>query len=151
MYDRAERAASLFRQGYNCAQASFLAFSDLTGLDTDTAVRVASCFGGGIGRMREVCGAASGALMALGMLHTPEDPSDQAKKAEYYERIQRYAQRFRACNGALLCRDLLGNQAGKGPVPEARTESYYQRRPCEQIVFHAVRLMDELLSELRSV
>ena len=98
--DHAEEAKRLFLEGYNCAQAVFCAFCDLTGLDVDAAARMASSFGGGMGRLREVCGAVSGALLALGMLRGYDDPHDPGAKAAHYRRVQEFARRFREKKGA---------------------------------------------------
>lgn len=145
----AERAARLFREGCNCAQSVFVAYCDLTGLDEALAIRLSASFGGGIGRLREVCGALSGALMALGALRAPLDPTDRGAKALHYARVQQLANRFRAHNGSLLCRDLLGDQAGSGHVPAERTEAYYQSRPCERLIYDAAGLLDRMLRETR--
>jgi len=148
METHAERAARLFREGCNCAQSVFLAYSDLTGMDRDTAIRVSASFGGGMGRLREVCGGVSGAIMALGMICAPLDPADQELKAEHYRRVQAVAQKFREKHGTIICRDLLGDQAGTGYVPEKRSDEYYKKRPCEQMVYDGAAALEELLKEL---
>jgi len=149
MQNHADQALRLFREcGYNCAQAVFAAYCDVTGLSEDTAIRLSSSFGGGMGRLREVCGAVSGALMVFGMLHGPADPTDPDAKAEHYRRIQEFAARFRALHGTIICRELLADQAGSGHVPAPRTEEYYALRPCERLVHDAAALLDEYLREL---
>lgn len=148
MENHADCAARLFREGCNCAQSVFLAYSDLTGMDRDTAIRVSASFGGGMGRLREVCGGVSGAIMALGMICAPLDPSDQALKAEHYRRVQAVAERFREKNGTIICRELLGSMAGTGHVPEVRTDEYYKKRPCEQMVRDGAAVLEEVLREL---
>lgn len=148
MENHADRAARLFREGCNCAQSVFLAYSDLTGMDRDTAIRVSASFGGGMGRLREVCGGVTGAIMALGMICAPLDPSDQALKAEHYRRVQAVAERFREKNGTIICRELLGSMAGTGHVPAARTDEYYKKRPCEQMVRDGAAALEEVLREL---
>ncbi len=148
MENHAERAARLFREGCNCAQSVFLAFSDLTKMDRNTAIRVSASFGGGMGRLREVCGGVSGAIMALGMICAPLDPADQDAKAEHYRRVQEVARRFREKNDTLICRELLGNMAGSGHVPEVRTEEYYKKRPCERFVYDGAAALEEVLKEL---
>lgn len=143
MSEHAMKAVKLFREnGYNCAQAVCVAFCDVTGLDERTALRISAPFGGGMGRMREVCGAVSGALMVLGLLFAPDDPTDKAAKAEHYRMVQDFAARFRERNGSIICRDLLGDKAGSGPVPDDRTEEYYRLRPCERMVYDAADLAD---------
>lgn len=148
MENHAERAARLFREGCNCAQAVFLAYSDLTGMDRDTAIKVSASFGGGVGRLREICGAVSGAAMALGMICAPLDPNDQDAKAEHYRRVQAVAEKFRAKHETLICRELLDDKAGSGHVPEKRTETYYKVRPCEQFVYDSAAALEEVLKEL---
>jgi len=148
MENHAERAARLFREGCNCAQSVFLAYMDMTGMDRDTAIRVSASFGGGMGRLREVCGGVSGAIMALGMICAPLDPADQDAKAEHYRRVQEVANRFREKHGTIICRELLGDKAGSGHVPEARTAEYYAKRPCERMVYDGAAALEEVLKEL---
>ena len=144
--DHAEEARRLFMEGYNCAQAVFCAFCDVTGLDTDTAARLSSSFGGGMGRLREVCGTVSGALMALGCLRGYADPQDRDAKAAHYRLVQEYARLFREENGSIVCRDLLkGVPVTEGGVPEARTPEFYARRPCLRLAGEAAAILDRLL------
>lgn len=139
-------AKDFFKSGYNCSQAVVLAFCDETGLEEDTALRIASSFGGGMGRMREVCGAATGMFIVLGMLKGYSDPKDPAAKAEHYKRIQEVAENFKEENGSYLCRELLGLPDGKdSPVPEPRTEKYYKKRPCADMVECAAQILDEYI------
>jgi len=147
-YDHGDKAKALFESGYNCAQAVFCAFGDVTGLDTDTAARIASSFGGGLARMREVCGTVSGAAMVLGMVYGYSDPRAVEAKKEHYHRIQDFARQFREDNGSIICRELLsGSHVIPGDDPELRTPEYYRRRPCPELVRYAVRLVDECLNE----
>lgn len=148
MIDHAERAKELFMEGYNCAQAVFCAFCDVTGLDFDAAARMASSFGGGLGRLREVCGTVTGAALVLGALRGYDDPKDQAAKTEHYRLIQEFARRFREQNGSIICRELLqGVQVTSGSAPEARTEGYYKKRPCSELCWQSARILDEMLSD----
>lgn len=103
----AAEARALFLEGYNCAQAVFCAFGDVTGLERDTSARLASSFGGGLGRLREVCGAVSGAAMVLGAAKGYAEPKDTKAKKEHYERVREFAGRFRDSEGSILCRELL--------------------------------------------
>ena len=128
--DHAEKARALFLEGYNCAQAVVCAFDDLTGLDRETSARLASSFGGGMGRMREVCGTVSGALLVLGQLCGYSDPKDPQAKIDHYHLVQEFARRFREINGTIICRELLaGVKTKPGNEPEARTPEYYAARP----------------------
>ena len=142
----AEKAEALFHEGYNCAQSVLLAFEDLTGLDRTTAAMLSSSFGGGLGRLREVCGAVSGGSMVLGILFGYADPKDPEAKKAHYHRIQDFADRFRKENGSIICRELLsGVSTVEGKDPEARTESYYRKRPCPKLVFQAAETVEEML------
>ena len=145
--NHAEEARRLFREGYNCAQAVFCAFIDLTGLDIETAARISSSFGGGIGRLREVCGTVSGALLALGMIRGYSDPADDRVKAAHYRLVQEYARRFREKNGTIVCRELLKDvPVIPGSDPEPRTPEFYARRPCLRLAGEAAAILDEILA-----
>ena len=141
-----ERAVDLFVEGYNCAQAVAAAFGDLTGLDEKTAAKMASCFGGGMGRMREVCGAVSGMLMVAGILYGYDDPKATKEKRELYAQVQAMAGQFREELGSIVCRDLLKNPPSD-PNPTPRTEQFYKDRPCARMVATAARIMDEFIQE----
>ena len=142
--NHSERAVELFVEGYNCAQAVAAAFGDLTGLDEKTAARMASCFGGGMGRMREVCGAVSGMLLAAGLLYGYDDPKATTEKRELYAQVQAMAGQFREELGSIVCRDLLKNPPSD-PNPTPRTEQFYKDRPCARMVATAARIMDEFI------
>ena len=143
--NRKEQAMAYFKEGYNCAQAVFLAFRDLTGFEEKTALRLAAPFGGGLGRQREVCGAVSGMCMAAGALYGYDNLSKSEAKVAHYKMIQALCNEFRArSGGSIICRDLLGSE-GKdtAATPAARTESYYQKRPCAELVGEAADILDE--------
>ena len=144
--DHGERAAELFLSGYNCAQSVAVAFCDVTGMDEKTAARMASAFGGGMGRMREVCGAVSGMLMVLSVLYGYDTPGDDVSKKELYTRVQALAGRFREEVGSIICREILKNPPSD-PNPSPRTEEYYKKRPCARMVLTAGRIMDEFMAE----
>jgi len=144
MINRSERAEALFKEGYNCAQAVFAAYHDAIGLDFETAVKLASSFGGGMGRLREVCGALTGIFMIAGLKYGYTDPQDLEAKKAHYQRIQDLAKRFREEYGSILCRDIVPPEsASTDPTPEPRTEAYYQRRSCADYVRFAAGLLDE--------
>ena len=141
-----EKAMENFKQGYNCSQSVFLAFSDFYSMDQDTALRISSSFGGGMGRLREVCGAVSGMFMVAGILYGYTDPKDHKSKTKHYERIQDLAREFKNRNHSIICRELLGLEAGPdSPVPELRTKEYYKKRPCVELVGMAAEIMEEYL------
>lgn len=145
MGERAERGRELFLQGYNCAQAVFLPFADMFDMDGETALRVSSAFGGGMGRMREVCGTVSGMALVCGMRNGTADPKDQKQKTANYAEMRALAERFREANGSIICRELLGIPAGTqepaAPVP--RTAEYYRKRPCPELVRNACEILEE--------
>ena len=149
--NHADEAQRLFLEGYNCAQAVFCAFCDETGLSLENAARLSSSFGGGMGRLREVCGTVSGALMALGMLRGYSDPADPQAKAEHYRLVQQYARRFREINGTIICRELLKDvPVTPGGVPEARTPEFYRRRPCLRLAGEAAGILEQMLQEINT-
>lgn len=142
----AEKARNYFLEGYNCSQAVFLAFSDLTGMDEKTALLISSSFGGGMGRLREVCGAVSGMFMTAGILYGYTDPKAGNEKVEHYKRIQELAAAFKKRNGSIVCRDILGKIAeDKSFIPSERTAEYYKTRPCIKMVEDASEVLDEYI------
>ncbi len=141
------KAKELFEQGYNCAQSVILAFEDVTGLDTKTAATLSSSFGGGMGRLREVCGAVSGMFMVAGILKGYDDPEAKEEKADHYAFIQSLAADYKAENGSIICRELLDLPGAQSPVPEERTAEYYIRRPCGDYVAHAAKLLAQRIEE----
>ena len=141
---RAEKAKAYFEEGYNCAQAVTLAFAEDMGLDRDSAAKMASSFGGGFGRLREVCGCVSGMTLAAGTLYGYNDPKAREEKAELYALIQKLANEFREKNGSIICRELLaGINSDTNPVPEERTAAYYKKRPCADLVYSAAEILEE--------
>ncbi len=144
--DHANVAKDLFTQGYNCAQSVLCAFEDVTGLDRETSAKIASSFGAGMGRMREVCGGVSGALMVLGIVKGYGDPKALDEKNDHYRLVREFMERFKKDNGSILCRELLEGVAVKpGPDAEERTEEYYKKRPCPELVAYAAGVLDEML------
>ena len=149
MGNRAEKAYLHFKSGCNCAQAVFLAFADKYGIDEATALKLAASFGGGMGRMREVCGAFSGMLLVNGMETGCADVTNVEGKTANYQMVQALAAQFKEANGSLICRELLGlaKMPPKSPVPEARTAQYYQKRPCADIVRTAAEILEQTFPE----
>lgn len=137
-----------FKKGYNCAQAVVLAFSDLHGMDEKAAARLSSSFGGGMGRLREVCGSVSGMFLVAGILYGYEEAKDFQGKKEHYERIQQLAKAFEEENGSIVCKELLGlNQKKDAPTPEQRTETYYKKRPCAKLVHISAAILEQYIKE----
>ena len=143
--DRGTKAAELFYNGYNCAQAVAVVFSDLTGLDEAMSARMASSFGGGMGRLREVCGAVSGMLLVAGILYGYDSPSDDVAKKAHYALVQALAGQFREKNGSIICREILKNPPSD-PAPSPRTAEYYASRPCARMVYTAASLLEEYIN-----
>ena len=144
--DRQHNAAKLFFEGYNCAQAVAMAFSDVIGLDEKFCAKAVSSFGGGMGRLREVCGAVSGMLFVAGILYGYDTKDDDNVKKEHYARVQELAGQFREEVGSIVCREILKNPPAD-PTPSPRTEQYYKERPCAHMVVTAVRIMEQYIEE----
>ena len=150
--ERVEKAGKLFKEGgYNCCQAVVLAYCDIFGLDEKTAASIASGFGGGMGRMREVCGAVSGMTFLSGLICPADNPSVKTARTGNYALVQEMAEDFRKINGSIVCRELLGlvpagsgaRTAKESPEPSDRTAEYYKKRPCEELVRIAARIVGE--------
>ena len=149
MQSKREKAEELFKSGYNCAQSVLGVFCEELGLDFNTAMKLSSSFGGGMGRMREVCGAVSGMFMTAGLLYSSAEPSSQ-NKANQYKIVQELANRFKLKNKTIICRELLnGIESSTSPIPSERTENYYKKRPCISLVCDAVEILEEYISETK--
>lgn len=151
--ERAVKARKIFREGYNCAQSVVLAFSDYCeqkGISEESLKALASGFGGGMARMREVCGAVSGMTFLAGVISPASDPSVAGARSENYRLVQEFAARFRELNGSIICRELLQKKAEdamESPVPSERTEAFYKSRPCERLIACAATVVAEYLSK----
>ncbi len=143
--DHTAVARFLFRRGYNCSQSVFGAFADDLGIDFDTAMRLSCSFGGGMGRMREVCGAVSGLLLICGAKNGYSTPETGAVKAAHYKQVQELASLFRKQHGSIICRELLGGAVSSSPNPTARTEEFYRLRPCERLIASAASIAEKEL------
>ena len=144
--DHSMEAAELFIGGYNCAQAMLVAFRDVTGLDKDFSAKLASSFGGGMGRMREVCGAVSGMLIVAGLLYGYETPGDDVSKKAHYTLVQELSGQFRAQAGSIVCREILDNPPSD-PNPTPRTAEFYRVRPCARLLILAAQILDAYIAE----
>ena len=145
--DHGKYAAELFMNGCNCAQSVMVAFSDVTGLTPEFSAKLSCSFGGGMGRLREVCGAVSGMFMVAGILYGYVDPGPgDCFKKEHYARVQELAARFREKTGTIICRELLDNPPSD-PNPTPRTAEYYSQRPCARIVMLAGQILDQYIAE----
>ena len=129
--NRPDKTEELFRKGYNCSQSVFAAFADVLGMTVEEAAKIASPFGAGFGKLREVCGAVSGITLLAGYLNGYDDPADYESKKELYRLIQKMCAEFEEREGTIICRELLGLKKGEDlGEPSVRTEEYYQSRPC---------------------
>lgn len=148
MGTKSEKAKELFLQGYNCSQAVLGAFCEDINMDFEAAMMISSSFGGGMGRLREVCGAVSAMFMVAGAKYGYASPVDKQAKTEHYRLIQQLAEQFKERNGSIICRELLGIGTQKdSPVPADRTEQYYKTRPCLEKVGEAAELLEALMRE----
>ena len=146
-FPRAARAKAAFLEGYNCSQAVAVAFADMLSMDEKTAARLVSGFGGGMGRLREVCGSFSGVVFVVSILYGYDECGDYEGKKRLYAIIQELAEAFKKENGALVCRELLGlPQGASSPVPTPRTADFYQKRPCPEIIFQAAKILEQYIN-----
>ena len=146
---RAERAKELFEQGYACSQAVAMAFSDLCGIREAEIAKLTLPFGGGLGRLRLTCGAVSGMAVVIGLLYAEAENSPENKK-KIYATMQEFAEKFKMENGSLICAELLAGanlQVHVGGEAEVRTESYYKKRPCADIVYSAAKILEEYVQK----
>ena len=143
---RPEQAYENFKSGYNCCQSIAVAYADVLGLSPEMAARLSSGFGGGMGRLREACGAVSGMVFVASAVKGYSDPRDNAQKKELYALIQKLVEEFERENGSIVCRELLGLSVKKeSPTPSERTESYYKKRPCPELVRMAAEILEREL------
>ena len=138
-----EIGENYFKQGYNCAQAVAITFADEMGIDKDFIAKTISGFGGGFGRMREVCGAVSGMVFVLSALQGQFNPTDSEGKMATYQKVQALMKEFKEKNGTYICRELLSlPEVNSEPTPEKRTETYYKKRPCASLVGDACEILE---------
>lgn len=143
--DRATKAAGLFFDGYNCAQAVAVAFADVLGMEETTVARMISGFGGGFGRLREVCGAVSGMVFVASCLYGYDSMDDDATKMAHYQLVQDMAGAFREKAGSIVCREILKNPPSD-PAPTPRTAEYYASRPCARMVYTATKILEDYIA-----
>ncbi len=142
---RADKARNAFLTGYNCTQAMLVAFSDKLGIPAEELLKAAQPLGGGLSRLREVCGAVSGGALVLGSFFGTANPKDHETKSEVYKKTQLFGKRFEELNGSVVCRDLLGlKEQRSDPSPEHRSASYYAKRPCAELVWLAALLIAQI-------
>lgn len=148
MTDYKQKSMELFKEGYNCSQSVVLAFEDKLGLDRKTLLMLSSSFGGGMGRLREVCGTVSGMFMVTGLLYGYSSPTDTKGKTELYKEIQGLAEKFKQENRYIVCRDLLGiGDKKESYIPAERTDEYYKKRPCVELVGSAAEILSNFINE----
>ena len=142
MKNYSDEAANNFLNGCNCCQAVLCAFSDKLGMDTKTCMKLASSFGGGMGRLREVCGAVSAMFIIAGLLRGYEKPGDAVGKTRQYQLVQELAKKFKEQHNTIICRELLGIDGEDNPIPSKRTPEYYVSRPCENFIRTAAEIIE---------
>lgn len=146
MTERTKQALRNFAAGYNCAQSVFMAYSDVAGMTQEQAARASAGFGGGIGRLRDNCGAFSAAVMLCGALE--EQGNLPAGRPRVYTRVQQVHASFVERCGTISCGELLRRHPkSEGPVPEERTPAYYASRPCARVILQACRIIEEQISQ----
>lgn len=150
MATKAEIAKELFLKGYNCSQSVFGAFCEDFGINLETGLVLSSGFGGGIARKREVCGAVSGAVMVLSLIHGYSTTEDAQAKIQLYEEVRKVLKDFEDETGSIICRELLSLEEKESvPVPEARTKEYYKKRPCAELVYLAAECVENHIASLK--
>ena len=146
MSKKSDKAKELFLEGYNCSQAVVGAFCEDLNLEFETAMKLSSSFGGGMGRLREVCGAVSGIFILVGLKYGYSNPKNKDLKSKHYKLIQDIANKFKESNGSIICRDLLNQKDSPiSHIPDDRTEQYYKERPCTVLVEEAAKIAEEIL------
>ena len=150
--ERVERACGYFKEGYNCAQAVVMAYDDIMGMGVEKLAKLTAPFGGGMGRMREVCGTVCGMTMLAGAIQPSSDPKNLEERKYNYALVQHFAEQFRKENGDIVCRRLLGLEPmverNETAMPSERTPEYYKKRPCSEYVGCAARIVGEHLNKL---
>lgn len=148
MISRVEQAVHTFEEGYTCAQAVFVTYADLFGMERETALKISSPMGGGIGRMRETCGVVSAMAMLAGLKEGNTDPKDDDAKERIYLLTRQMADKFRQLNGTVVCRELLGiDGMEESARPSKRTPEWYASRPCRRLIAEAANIIEEILLE----
>ena len=144
-----EKAANNFENGYNCAQSVFMVYSEKFGIGTETALKLSSSFGGGMGRLREVCGAVSAMFMIAGLAKGYTENNNDDIKGKHYQLIQTLAQKFKEKHGTIICRELLGldRYENSSFIPTKRTPQYYKERPCKEFIYDACTIIDKYIFE----
>ncbi|MBO8452833.1 MAG: C_GCAxxG_C_C family protein [Bacteroidetes bacterium] len=151
--ERARKAKQNFLDGYNCCQSVMLAFSDVFEADELALSTIASGFGGGLARMREVCGTVSAIGMAAGFISPAVHPKNMEERTANYALVQELAGEFRKENGSIICAELLGLRPKKeieSPAPSERTEEYYRKRPCPELVACSARIIARKLLSMQN-
>lgn len=149
MESRIAKAVELFKEGYNCSQSVVAAYADMYGFTREQALKMSASFGGGIGRMRQTCGAACGLFILAGLKTGCTEGKDKDGKEANYKLVQEFAEEFKKRNGSIICAELLGlaKNAPTPTTPEARTAEYYKKRPCVKMVEEAAKIWEEYLSK----
>ena len=146
--NRKEKARELFLNGYNCAQAVVLAFSDCLNIDKEQLEAISSSFGGGLSRLRETCGCISAMAIILGSLNKCYDPLDNDAKSRHYANVQELALKFKEKFNSYICSDLLNiERKPETPIASIRNKNYYHNRKCADYIEYMAGLIEEKLKE----
>lgn len=144
--DRVKQAVLNFESGFNCSQSVFLAYSDVFELELDMARKMSVSFGGGVGRMREICGTVSAMAMLAGFKYPVLDVNDQEARTKNYATVQKMAELFKEKHETIICKKLLGPVAAEDtPAPTERTPEYYAKRPCSKFIADSARIAGRML------
>lgn len=140
------KATEYFKKGYNCSQAVFLTYADKFGINDEIALKLSSSFGGGMGRMREVCGAVTAMFAVLGLKYGYTSFNDDVAKRNHYALIQQVAKKFKDKHGSIICRDLLNDDEKISPIPSKRSDAFYEKRPCCEFIETVCEILDEKIN-----
>ena len=146
--ERVNQAVAYFKDGYNCSQSVFMAYADLFDIDHELAKKMSVSFGGGLGRMREVCGTVSGMSMLAGFKYPVNDPKDQQARTRNYAMVQKMAGLFKEKYGTIICKDLLAAKkqaAATDPEPTIRDKEFYAKRPCARLVAESATIAGRMI------
>jgi C_GCAxxG_C_C family probable redox protein len=145
--DRIEKVKERFMDGFNCSQAVFSAFASNFGLNEEMALRIASGFGGGLGRCGYVCGAVSGAIMVIGLKYGFLTPKDEEAKLKVYSKVKKFIEEFLKENNSIICKDLLGEDISTEEGLKKIKEKNLFKTICPKYVEDSARILSEILKE----
>jgi C_GCAxxG_C_C family probable redox protein len=140
---KSAQALESFRQGFNCAQSVLVAFGPEAGMDKELCYKVAGSFGAGMARRGETCGAVSGGLMVLGLRHAMTKENDAQAKKNNYDEAEAFLDKFKACHGSILCKELLGHDISTPEGAKAAKDKGLFTTLCPKLVGSAVEMLEK--------